>query len=342
MGVIQIRRDTAEAWTASNKVLAEGEFGYEKITGLFKIGDGIRGWNSLPYAAANTGLFDSALMSSIEDPAPAPAGKLRLYAKTIAGRNFPKFVGSSGLSTSLQPLLARNKVGYWCPSGNVVTQPGILGYTTMTALTAVVRNVAVTNMFTRMRRLGFVSPATANGSTTARVAVAQVTLSNGLGEGGFFKVCRWGISDVTLVPTAKTFVGVSSTTTALPNTEPSTYLNSIGMGHNTGDSNFSIYYGGSIAQTPIDLGPDFPCNTSNTDVYELALFSPPNDTGIRWEVTRLNTGHVASGYIAHTSLGVTLPSDLTLLTYHTASRFNGATAAVVGIDIMSDYIETDV
>jgi len=39
--------------------------------------------------------------------------------------------------------------------------------------------------------------------------------------------------------------------------------------------------------------------------------------------------------------GVSLPAPTTLLTYLQAWRSNNATAAAVGLDIMSDYVETD-
>lgn len=46
---IQARNDTASAWTAANPILIKGEFGIEDDTRRFKIGDGIRAWNVLPY-----------------------------------------------------------------------------------------------------------------------------------------------------------------------------------------------------------------------------------------------------------------------------------------------------
>lgn len=47
---IQLRRDTAANWTASNPVLAAGEPGVETDTGRFKLGDGVRNWATLPYS----------------------------------------------------------------------------------------------------------------------------------------------------------------------------------------------------------------------------------------------------------------------------------------------------
>jgi hypothetical protein len=46
---IQLRNDTAEAWTSANPILAQGEIGIENDTKLIKVGDGINNWNDLEY-----------------------------------------------------------------------------------------------------------------------------------------------------------------------------------------------------------------------------------------------------------------------------------------------------
>lgn len=51
---IQVRRDTAANWTASNPVLAVGEPGLETDTGKVKYGDGVRNWATLPYSSGAT------------------------------------------------------------------------------------------------------------------------------------------------------------------------------------------------------------------------------------------------------------------------------------------------
>ncbi len=47
---IQLRRGGAQEWANENPTLAQGELGIELDTNRFKIGDGVRGWNTLPYA----------------------------------------------------------------------------------------------------------------------------------------------------------------------------------------------------------------------------------------------------------------------------------------------------
>ena len=338
---IQFRRGTALEWSTANPVLAEGELGVVTDTGRYKIGNGVDAWNALSPAELAPDVT-ALTMSATTDPGSSPADHLTFYARALAGRIMPKIVGPSGLDTLLQPFIGRNKIGGFTPPGNAATVTTWGCYTAPTATgTATTRSVATTNLFTRMRRLGYVSTAVAGNLAGARVAAAQVSVGDGVGNGtGFFKVIRFGISDAVLVSGARTFVGLTNATGAPTNVEPSTLTNCIGVGNRAADTNLHIFSGGSVAQTPISLGANFPTNTINTDVYDFAVFAPPNTSDVFYEVTRLNTGHVATGQIANGG-GVALPAPTTLLTYLNAWRSNNATAAAVGLDIMSDYIETD-
>ena len=340
--LIQFRRDTAANWASVNPVLAQGELGLETDTSNYKIGDGVTAWNTLIYYQLSPEIPALLFSTQASNMTAPPTGTMRLYAKELAGRVLPRYIGPSGLDSFLQPLLARNKVGYWCPPGNATTLPGVMGYTAPTTVgTTTARTITTANQLTRMRRIGFVSSTTTGSLASSRVAVAQITLGTGNGMGGFLKVIRFATSDAATVAGARMFVGISATTSAPTNVEPSTLVNSIGVGHGASDTNLKIYYGGSAAQTPIDLGPNFPDNTLSADVYELALYSAPNWAGlVSYEVTRLNTGDVATGDLTGTS-GTQLPAPTTLLTYHWAYRTNNTTALAVGLDIISDYIETD-
>jgi hypothetical protein len=44
-----LRRDVAYDWWYKNPRLREGEMGLELGTGKYKVGDGVRNWNDLPY-----------------------------------------------------------------------------------------------------------------------------------------------------------------------------------------------------------------------------------------------------------------------------------------------------
>ena len=343
---IKWRRDTAANWSSNNPTLTQGEPGFETDTTKFKIGDGSTAWSSLGYASDMSGAEDAlaGLFTDVgTDPSAPSSGNLLIYAKSIAGRMMLRQQSPSGETTFFQPHIARNKIGYWNPPGNATTVPGVFGYTSYTTVgTATAATVATTNLFTRMRRLSYVSSATAGTLASLRAAAAQISLGDGFGNNGFNKIIRFGCSDAATVSGARQFCGISTNTGAPTNVEPSTLTNAIGVGHGAADTNLKIFYGGSVAQTPIDLGPNFPANTLSTDAYELALRSPPDHfSTIYYEVTRLNSGAVATGVIAGDGAGIVLPTPGTLLTYSWNYRTNNATALSVSLDIMSDYIETD-
>ena len=44
---IQVRRGSSSEWAAANTVLASGEPGIDQNSGVFKVGDGVTGWNAL-------------------------------------------------------------------------------------------------------------------------------------------------------------------------------------------------------------------------------------------------------------------------------------------------------
>jgi hypothetical protein len=271
------------------------------------------------------------------DPAAPAAGTVRLFRREIAGRQMPAFIGPSGLDSALQPLLGRNKLLRINPTGNN-TAVATEGASFQVTGTATARTVATTNLFTRTRRIGYVSATSAGSTAGARHNLTQFTLGNGNGLGGFFVVIRFGFSAV--VADMRAFVGARNSGGVINNVEPSTLTGSIGVGKGGADDNLSIFYGGTAAQTPIPLGANFPANTENVDLYELALFSPPDVAQtVHWQVTRLNTGHVASGTL--TGGAAVLPAADVLLTPFTSIVSNNATAAEVAIDIVSVYAETD-
>lgn len=293
-------------------------------------------------ALATGGSVDPLDLTQTGVAAPG-ADTVRLFRKSSATRQMPAFVGSSGLDVTLQPHLTRNKVARWNPPGNATTVPGVDGTGAPTALgTATARNVATTRRFTRMKRLGYVSAATAAAFAGHYnpAALTQYTIGNGAGEGGFHLIYRFGCSDAATVAGARQFVGLSSSTATPANVEPSTLTNSIGVGHGAADTNLKLFFGGSAAQAPVDLGANFPANTLSVDPYELALFAAPGSQNVGWRVENLRTGDAAEGTITNTTPGTTLPANTTFLGPR-AWRCNNATLLAVGLDVAGWSIETD-
>lgn len=290
----------------------------------------------------------ATLAEQVGDPK-TPLDGVTLYTKALAGRRLPAFRARGGMGGFLQPCFATQKIAYWGAPGNSTTTPVAFGAASLTSTgTATARNVATTNMFTRCRRVGYVSAATAGSATGARLTTAQWTVGGGAGLGGFFFAAIFGISDASILAAGRTFAGLISDTAAPTDVEPSTLTNCIGVGSNSADTTMQIYYGGSSAQTRIDLGANFPSDTTNADLYRACFYSSPWEVGqVYYEVTRLNiidsqTGlpvYVASGRLFGVP-STQIPAATTFLCPK-IYRSNGGNATAVGIDVSSIYIETE-
>ena len=274
------------------------------------------------------------------DPAAPSAGNLKTFAKTIAGGyTAPAFLNATNAVSQLQPAFANKRIASMLIANNTTPSATNSGLVTFTGTTTSV-TTATTSLFTRAQRFTIASTSTAGTFANYYQATASYTLGSATtpAYGGFYFVTRFGINDTVASP--RTFVGLSSNTSAPTNVEPSTLTNSIGVGQGAADTNLKIYYGGSAAQTPIDLGASFPTGTSATDWYELTLFAPPTSNNtVYYQVIRLNTGDKTSGTLTGTA-GTALPANTTYLAIR-YWRTNNATASAVTLAIGGIYVETD-
>lgn len=271
------------------------------------------------------------------EPSAPEAGNLTLYAKKVGGRVMPKMKGPSGLDTSLQPNIARNKIAYALPNGNGTTIT-YLGCALSATGTATALNVATTSLYTQMRGVEYlVTTAATTAVAGFRSAAAQFWRGNAAGRGGFHFICRWGPATGVSTSTNRSWVGLRASTSAPTDVEPSSQVSAIGMGWDAADTNIQIMHNdGTGTATKIDLGASFPVPTADrAKVYELALFAAPNGSSVDYEVTDLTTGAVATG-----TLSTDLPASTTLLTPLGYSSVGG-TSSVIGICLYSLYIETD-
>ncbi|MFN3577496.1 MAG: hypothetical protein ACK4TJ_11020, partial [Tabrizicola sp.] len=138
--------------------------------------------------------------------------------------------------------------------------------------------------------------------------------------------------------TTRAFAGMRGSTAVPSDVDPSTLTNICGMGWDSGDANIQFLHNdGSGTATKIDLGASFPRPTvDRSSLYEIALFAPPGTPQIlHYEVTDLVSGASASG-----SVTTDIPAATQLLTPY--SYFSvGGTSSVIGMAVVSHYIESD-
>ena len=291
-------------------------------------------------AAANVSVDSGDLKLAFNNaPATPAAGFVKPFGAQLALRDMLGVQTAAAAPPYLaQPLIGQKSIGRWSaiPGGNSFSADGLTAPTATGTPTS--RNPANTSFAASLRRIGLVSATTAASVSGIRYSSAGfLWRGNVANAGGFLYVARFFVSDASLVTTANMFVGVEASIAAPTDVAPSTLANLIGIGCDNGDTNLQLYAAGSAAQARTSLGASFPVNTTGIDVYELALYCAPNSAQITYQVTRLNTGAVATGTI---TAAANLPSSTTLMTPQ-IWRSNGGTAAAVGIDVTGVYTEIE-
>ena len=238
----------------------------------------------------------------------------------------------------MQPHLGRNAAAVVRSVGNSTTLT-TLGYSISSLGTLTAANVATTNLHTYMKRTDYlVTTAATNAIASVRSGANQFTIGGPAARlGGFHMITRWGPATGVATLTHRAFCGMRVNLVPT-DVEPSSLTNIVGMGWDASDANIQFMHNDAAGTAnKIDLGAAFPVPTvDRTAVYEIALFSPPGTTqSLSYEITDLTSGAVATGTVTSD-----IPSASALLS-HMLQFSAGGTSSVIGLALMSIYIETD-
>lgn len=266
------------------------------------------------------------------DAAPTPAAPsagTTLFARAAA-RTLPAFIGPSGVDSSLQPHIGANKAAWFQCTGNATTvvTPGI----TLTAIgTATTANWTNANMLTNSRRLSYISAAAAGSAGGWRENVLKYSMGSS-GWGGFHILMRWGW--LTLPAGYRVFHGLYGTAGVIGNVDPSTLVNLIGIGKDTGDTNLQFMHNdGSGTAVKIDTG----IAPATNDVFDARIFVASGTQKIFFSLQKLNGGSLVT---ADSGVSTDMPSASQGLAIQNWCN-NGATASAIDPHWMNYYIETD-
>lgn len=292
--------------------------------------------NDMVLGGIDTGITMTAVSA---EPTVPSAGNLHLYSKSIAGRILPKWLGPSGVDTSFQANFGFNRIALVNPAGGTTLTTAVNAFATAFTNTGTVANPTPTgtNALTSTRRTTFSSGATAGTVASHRQSTLMVWRGNNVAyaPGGFFYTIRFGTS--VLASGNRAFIGLADSVAAPTNVDPTTATapGKVGLAINANSGNWKFVHNVTgTAPTVTDLGASFPVNT--TSLYELVLYSKPNDTLINYRVTNMSTGAQVTG----ATLTTNIPSATTFL----APLFwitNNATAAAAIIDFGGWYLESD-
>lgn len=284
-------------------------------------------------------LDDNGVMTLPAAPVPAApaAGKLSLFARSIAGRLLPAVIGPSGIDITLQPSLAANRFVLMTPTSGT-TAPGAVGANLTTGGTlSFQQSFTSSNRWLNTARKRATSTTTAGQVCGFRQNYLNFMRGNAAGFGGFLFRAQFGLN--INLNGSQCFVGMCPATGALGGNPSTDFpLNMCGMGFDATDPNTGNWFfyrnDGAGGVVRVDLGTDA---ARTADVgYELNMFIAPNGSELFVYIVNLNTGAV----VLDTSYTTDVPSANTGLTWKAEAR-NGAVAAAVNIEVAKLYIETD-
>ena len=170
------------------------------------------------------------------------------------------------------------------------------------------------------------------------MGVVKEVLLNGGEEimflGGFYMAVRFGFA--TLTATNRWLVGMTNSTAAIANADPSAILNFVGIGKDAGDS--SIYFmhnDGSGAATKA-LGSVTMAAPAVGEVFDARIYCKPNGTSFSMSIE--NWGGSISQYDSGVSTNI--PASSLPLTWNVWAN-TATTNAIIDPHLVSLYIETD-
>lgn len=281
-----------------------------------------------------------SLASSTSDPSTPGASTGLLYAKTIAERVMPKWIGPSGVDYPLQSHVGFNNVRGWrggatTTASTFASTLGSMPYTGASPTAPTIPALASTNLLTQTNRSTISTGGTAGALAYIRGNQTQFWRGNAAGLGGFFVNIRFAVTG-TLQAGLRAFAGIVDVTANPTNVDPTTTSTpgGVGLAHNANTGNWKLVHNVTgTARTAVDLGANFAIN--NTHMLEITLFAPPNGSGINYRVTNLSNGAIATG-----TLTTNIPASTTFMT-PSIWITNNATAAAQTLDFISCYVETD-
>jgi hypothetical protein len=274
------------------------------------------------------------------EPAIPAADTGLFYARTIAGRVMPKWVGPSGVDYPLQAHLGFNNIAVWRGGATTTATTfaavvGSMPYTGASPTAPTIPALATTSLRNQTYRSTIATGGTAGALAYIRANTLRILRGNAAGIGGFFVVHRFALSG-TLQAGMRCFVGIQDTAANPTNIDPTTNTTPgrIGLAINTNTGNWNLVHNiTGTAPTIIALGASFPVN--NTDLYEITLFCKPNDTQVAYRVVNWSTNQQVSGAVT-----TNIPANTTFM-IPSMWITNNATAASQTMDFISTYVETD-
>ena len=249
------------------------------------------------------------LLSPTLDPSASVAGDI-LYTRALGGKYIPRFMGSSGLPSALQPVMFAHDVTMWLPGTSTTAAINFTTAWTM-ATTQVTPAIANTNFMTQMTRATFTTTTTAANTSGVRSSAPVAWIGNSNRQGGFFFAARFGILTYSsTIACMGRLISINNRTF---------YRSECNCQYMCYDKRYrrnyvAVYYGQCNCQLiqRFQLVSQLPAGGTG-NIFDFYMYCPPNGTSITFQVEDVTTGAI---YVNSQAQTLTLPSNTVMLTAH--------------------------
>jgi hypothetical protein len=289
--------------------------------------------------AGGGGTFTAPLDLPVSTNPSAPAGgRALIYPKNASGYDWVTKDALGNEVNITDPL--KGGRGWIIPNAGStsVTQIAI-GSLTATG-TATAAALSITSKQTRIRRLDYlVTAAAATAVAGWRITSPHLVRGNTPGVGGFYSRQVFGPATGVATATNRGFVGLTATTSAPTDVQPSTLVSCIGVGWDAADANMQIMHNDASGTcTKVDLTSAFIVPTIDRNgLFQLDIWCASNESKLNWSLTDLINGTTVTG---DTGVSTDIPTNTTYLAERGWMSVGG-TSSVIGIAFAGLYYQTE-
>jgi len=337
-GVIDIANLSATG-TPSSTTYLRGDNTWATVSG----GGGSPGGTTGEVQYNNAGAFAGAANVEIDGgdlalvdagfPTSPAVGRTKIFTDAMAERRLVGSIDSDGNHFDFQPALFNSTTYMWLAgTGTTLAINWGTSYTARNNGTGAAQATPTKNNLSAiqsMNRATFTTGTTATGASGIQSSATNAWRGSSAGLGGFFFFARFALEATS--GTYRLFVGLSANNATL-NAQPSTLNDTLGIGLDSGDTNFQFMVRNTTTSTKIDTT----VASNTTTIYDFYMYCKPNDTVVNFELRNAVTNAVLKNSVE----GANLPANTKFMYMQShIQSTTGTTPKLLALNRM--YLETN-
>lgn len=271
----------------------------------------------------------------------APTDTLKIFARKVAGRMTPKYIGPSGVDQFFQDKISTNRTAIYFPNGGTTVGLNLgINWTTGGTVSHPTPSTTAPAVYSQQARTRWANVVTTTNQTLGlHTVTAQKSFwrGNAAGLGGFNFHCRFAIG-LWPAATVRLFVGLSNQNTS-PVASDTLAGNCCGLWHDTTEAasvlNFVTRDGTTATKAAITLA----ANLAAGQCFDFYMWCAPNGSEIFYRLEELNTGTL----LVNTSTTTTIPSATAFMgpTLQMSNGTANITVTTTAMEVMAFSCQSD-